>query len=343
MTIENPPSTGPARSWLRLAVKGTTWAVTALVVAWVLFVFAGPNRHAVIAGKIYRSSQPSGSQIASQVKAKGIRTVLNLRGFCAGVDWYESEQRAIRDAGANLEDVTMSAKCLPAPGELRRIIDVFDHAEYPILIHCKEGKDRTGLAAATALLLYTDATVTVARRELGAHLGHLPVGRTVAMDDFFDRYERWLANRNGSHTPARYRDWALNHYIPGVGRAEIAFQSTPTKSVVRGQSLALPVRVTNRSEDEWEFKPGATSAIHLGYLLVRDGTPVYESQAGMFRRTVKPGESIDLNVALPPLRVPGEYLLRLEMKDFRGAGIPDRASAFSKFGDDPVDVVFRVE
>ena len=81
----------------------------------------------------------------------------------------------------------------------------------------------------------------------------------------------------------------------------------------------------------------------MGYVLVRNGTPIFEEKAGLFQRTINPGEAIELLVATLPLRVPGEYLLKLEMQDYRGAGIPDRATAFSKYGDDPLEVVFRVE
>ena len=110
-----------------------------------------------------------------------------------------------------------------------------------------------------------------------------------------------------------------------------------------GTPLALTVRVTNRSQDPWEFQPGSTTAIHLGYVLVRNGMSIFEEKAGLFRRTVNPGESIDLLVATSPLREPGDYLLKLEMQDYRGAGIADRATAFSKYGDDPLEVVFQVE
>jgi protein tyrosine phosphatase (PTP) superfamily phosphohydrolase (DUF442 family) len=318
-------------------------ALAALVVAgWFGYVFAGPNRHAVIPGQVYRCSQPSDAQITELARTGRVRTVLNLRGHCPGMDWYESQMRACAEAGVNLEDVTMSAKCLPTPAEVRRVIDVFDHADRPILIHCKEGKDRTGLAAAMALLLYTDASLATATRQLAFVYGHFPVGRTVAMDDFFVRYERWLARRNETHSPDRFRDWATNHYVPGVGKAGIAFLTPPTV-VKAGTAPAFPVRLTNRSDDDWEFQPGSTAGVQLGYSLWKDGKPVAEGKAGLVRKTVRPGESIDLVVALPPVRQPGEYVFKLYLADYRGAGIPERATLFTKYGDDPAEVSLRVE
>jgi hypothetical protein len=72
-------------------------------------------------------------------------------------------------------------------------------------------------------------------------------------------------------------------------------------------------------------------------------TLVDEDKAGLFSKTVKPGESIDLTVALPKLTIAGRYHLRLEMLDFDGAGIGDRATPFTKLGDEPVDVSFEVK
>jgi hypothetical protein len=46
---------------------------------------------------------------------------------------------------------------------------------------------------------------------------------------------------------------------------------------------------------------------------------------------------------LPPLTAPGEFVLKLDLADYRGAGIPDRATLFTKYGDDPVEVPLRVE
>lgn len=327
----------------RWAVQVPIWLVIVLAASWVIYIFAGPNRHTVVPGKIYRCSQQTGRQFEDQIRSKGIRTILNLRGYCPGVDWYEAEQRAVSNTQTNLEDVTMSAKCLPAPGEVRRIIDVFDHAEYPILIHCKEGKDRTGLAAAMALLLYSDATLNQARRQLLPIYGHLPVGRTVAMDEFFDRYELWLTNQKLTHSPSQFRDWALHHYIPGVGKAEFAISSPLPATIKTGTPFSLNVKVTNRSADTWDFQPGSTAAIHLDYVLLRNGVPVYGDRAGLFRKIVLPGESVEFNVTSPPLREPGQYQLKLEMQDYRGAGIPDRAAAFSKYGDDPLELNFKVE
>ena len=56
------------------------------------------------------------------------------------------------------------------------------------------------------LLLYTDAALARARRQLWPRYGHFRFGRTAAMDAFLDRYETWLAESDAdSSCSPRYQ------------------------------------------------------------------------------------------------------------------------------------------
>src|SRR5262249_25709305 len=151
-----------------------------------------------------------GDDLTRLIRAKGVRTVINLRGTCPETDWYVGEARATHAAGVSQEDLALSAKRLPAPDEVRRLIDVLDHTEYPITFHCQRGADRTGLVGTAARLLLTGDTLPEARRQLWPRYGHISAGRTAEIDRFFNLYEAWLSGT--PHTPERFRDWATNHY-----------------------------------------------------------------------------------------------------------------------------------
>ena len=224
---------------------------------------------------------------------------------------------------------------MPPPAELRRLIDVLDHTEYPVLIHCKRGADRTGMVATITRLLYTDDTLIQARRQLWPRYGHFEYGRTAALDRFFDQYEDWLTANHVEHNPGRFRDWVLNHYSPGPARSELAWLDPVPNPVPHDRAFAFRVRATNRSATAWEFKPGNYAGIHLGYVVAGESlTPVYRGQAGLLRATVRPGESIDLTVTVPPLKTPGRYALVAEMHNATAAGVPIRANSFVQFGDE---------
>ncbi|CAN5308370.1 hypothetical protein BH11PLA2_BH11PLA2_48980 [soil metagenome] len=320
------------RTWTRRGVRKTLTLLLGLpLLAYMLFVFLGTNWHTVIDGKVYRSSQLSGDTLAEYLRNKQVKTVINLRGYCPDFEWYRDEVTTTSSLGVSQEDITFSANRLLPPTELKRLIDVFDKTEYPIVLHCKQGADRTGLASAIVLLLYTNASLERARRELLPHRGHFPVARTAAMDDFLDRYEAWLNGRN--HEPALFRDWAFNIYVAGPAKAEFTWL-TPIPAVIpANKPFALTLQATNRSTDPWRFTAGSTSGIHLVYCVYDEKhESVLKDQAGLLNRVVAPSESIDLTLAFPKL-APGRYALRAEMADFTGAAVPVRAQYFYQFGD----------
>src|SRR5437764_3788361 len=94
-------------------------------------VMFGSNFHAVVPGRIYRCSQPSAQALDRLIAEHGIRTVINLRGSCDPFPWYLDEARATHRHNVSQEDICFSAGRLPAVPELRRLVEVLDHTEYP--------------------------------------------------------------------------------------------------------------------------------------------------------------------------------------------------------------------
>ncbi len=297
-------------------------------------VFLYTNKHTVIPGRVYRSAQLSAAGLEREIADRGIRTVVNLRGTCPETPWYTAEARATVAADVNLEDVSLSAKRLPAPAELRRLVEVLDGTEYPIIFHCQQGADRTGLAATAVLLLHTDATVARARRQLWPLYGHVNAGRTAAIDRVFDFYESWLAARHEPHTPDRFRHWATTEYCPGPYRARVTLLDPPP-TVPAARGFSLRVRCDNTSIEPWTFRPGAAGGVQLRYQLYTPaGTRVFVGHAGRLAATVAPGGSIALAAGLPPLKEPGRYVFHADLLDTQVIDLHD--ADFVQYGSEPL-------
>lgn len=338
LNVSQPAPNAPLRR--RLGKWGRRSAILVVLVVvglWAAELYALGNHHTVIPGRVYRCAQPSARTLRDLVAGVHVRTVINLRGTSHGQPWYVTESQAAHDLNLSQEDITFSANRLPAPAELRRLIDIFDHTEYPVVIHCKAGSDRTGLASAMAMLLLTDATLEEALGQLGIRYGHFRFGRTAAMDRFFDLYQDWLGAQSATHTPQRFRDWALSVYTPGPAKSDLSWLDTPTKPVPTDQPFPARVKAVNRSQVAWEFRPGDYVALHLAYVLAsEDRVGIYRGKAGLLRATVPPGGEIVFDVVVPPVPTPGRYVLTAELFDATGAGVPFRVNPFTQFGDEAI-------
>jgi hypothetical protein len=278
-------------------------------------VFLGRNLHAVVPGRVYRCAQLSGPGLEQVVHAYGVRGVVNLRGCCDPAPEYLEECRATHRLGIAQYDIELSAGRLPSVHEMRRFVEVLDRADYPLLLHCKRGADRTGLASAVTVLLQTDSSLAEARRQLGLRYGHLALGRPAYLDQFLELYTAWLGQQERDHAPALFRRWLWNDYCPGPCRCTLEPLAFPAW-IPCGEPTALRVRAHNTGIQTWQLRPGTNAGIHLGFVLrdPHENCIAYD-RSGLFNAEVAPGHSIDLTLALPALHEPGRYRLFVDMKD----------------------------
>ncbi len=91
-------------------------------------------------GRIYRSAQPSPFFLRWLRSGPEIRTLVNLRGDTPG--W---ESRFAARNGMRLFSFDLSASRPPRQSEVDRFLRVLrDPENYPLLVHCRNGVDRTG-------------------------------------------------------------------------------------------------------------------------------------------------------------------------------------------------------
>jgi len=147
------------------------------------------NLGTITAGQAYRSNQLTGAGFRKEITALGLKSVINLRGACPKEDWYRDEVAVCQASGVSHYDIHMSATKLPPPETVALLIRTLHEAPRPVLIHCKQGADRTGLAAAAWLIMEEGQTPSKATfLGLTAWHGHFPVGGVGAMDRFFRLY-----------------------------------------------------------------------------------------------------------------------------------------------------------
>ena len=192
------------------------------------------NFGTVAPGRVYRSGQLSAGALAKTVRALGVKTVLNLRGPNPDRAWYREELAATTAAGATQVDFAMSSSEWLSRSQLRALVRTLDSAEYPVLIHCEWGSERTGLVSAVSELLRPGGRLADAENQFTIRHMFLRVKDGKVMAEHLDEYAAWLARNEWGHSPSRFRAWADGGYVPrGATREDWPYNPYPLVSVTR--------------------------------------------------------------------------------------------------------------
>jgi Tyrosine phosphatase family len=225
--------------------RGYGWPValktTILILATVtisLPSFHG-NLGVVDAGKVFRSAQPL-EGFERLVHERKLASVLDLRAGSNADWWYENEVRVCSQSGVEFYDFPMSAERRPTRRALLVLIDLFKQCRYPLLIHCKSGSDRTGLASALYQMIAQGVPPEKAEEAFSLRYWHVPIFGHERLHDPIVEYAAWLAEHHQTHTPARFRSWVEQDYASGDEDAPIR----PLRPGPREQIVIKPSTVT---------------------------------------------------------------------------------------------------
>lgn len=206
----------------------------------------GDNFHPVVPGRVYRSAQVNPPRLEELIQRYHLRTVISLRGGNEGDRWYRGETAVCQRLGVLHSSVSLRATALPSPRQLRALLQLLDRSPYPVLLHCRGGADRSGLAATLYLNLYAHVPLGKAlEQQLTWRYGHFR-GQARAMDDFFELYRHtsaglglreWIEQRY----PRLYR--ALRHPKRSAGPRS-SYRNCISTPVI--SAVARPVFVSTR-------------------------------------------------------------------------------------------------
>ncbi len=219
----NTPSGRPGRRRRLRRVALTSTLVLVILALSTCWIFRRPwfqgNLAVVDAGRVVRSAQPT-SHLPEWIREYGIRSILNLRGGSAADWWYEAEVKTALGGGVTFYDFPISATKRPSRRELLVLIDTLRSCTYPLLIHCKSGADRTGLASALYMMVERGIPPERAEDAFTLEHGHVPLCGPEHLHEPLREYAAWLAARGLVHSPDRFRDWVKNDYASPEGSVD---------------------------------------------------------------------------------------------------------------------------
>ena len=118
--------------------------------------------------------------------------MINLRGANPTKAWYRDEVAAARRLGLTVIDFRMKASRRLSGEEAAGLIRLLRSVQKPVLVHCKGGADRAGLASALYLATVKGLPKALAQQQLSLAYGHVawPFAPAYAMDESFLALQR---------------------------------------------------------------------------------------------------------------------------------------------------------
>jgi len=158
-----------------------------------LYIEEQGNFHVITAGEAYRSAILDKGKLDYYVRQYNIKSIVNLLGKKPREAWYKEEIEFCAEHNLKHYDVSLPVSKEPTKEDVQNLLEVFKNAPRPVLIHCKAGADRSGLAAAMWKVIVDKEPKSEAAKQLSIWYGHIPIGKTIAMDRFF---EEWNSGMN---------------------------------------------------------------------------------------------------------------------------------------------------
>ena len=155
---------------------------------------------------MFRSAQPS-PYMLENFKKKGIKTIINLRGERDNsINFFE--KNICEKLGLNLIEFKLLSRAAPSKVQIHNAKQIFKNINYPALMHCKSGADRTGIMSVLYLIFHKQMDVKVALSELSIKYLHIKISKSGILDAFFEKYLLYI--RQGGKSD--FYNWTQNIY-----------------------------------------------------------------------------------------------------------------------------------
>jgi hypothetical protein len=208
--------------WRWVLATGLAGVILAVPAVYYRVVYTGEKRFREVSpGKFYRCGQMTASAFRKEIRAHGIKLVINLQDeypdpLLSDGYWdapHVPESEVCKEAGAKFVFLSFAGdrglleRDAASSTHRPRVIDDFlklcdDPTNYPILIHCLAGLHRTGALTAVYRMEYEGWSVADAVRELRAN-GYGDRKATTANDYIYEYLYLYQPRSRGQESGVR--------------------------------------------------------------------------------------------------------------------------------------------
>jgi len=181
----------------------------------ILKYWLGPdNFREVIPETLYRANLLEPQLLSNYITTHGLKTIINLIGEQPQEEWWHQENDISKRHNVVFYNIPLIEHEYMKPEHLELLFNIFSTTQAPIMMHCKRGVDRTGIAIALWLLeeagaSHEDASLQLSYWRYGHHGSKHP--------QLLSFLKLWAALRgrfDRTHALQEYRE-IYNHYELG--------------------------------------------------------------------------------------------------------------------------------
>jgi len=159
-----------------------------------------------VSNELYRSAQPNPYQLKRIIKKYNIKTIINLRGPDE-IAILELEREVCKNLNVKFIETEYKSREIPTFQKIKEAKELFESIEYPALIHCKAGADRTGLMALLYLYFIKKVPIKEGLKQLSfIPYGHVNYANTGLVDFYFKKFMEY----EKSHSNTDLLSWSKN-------------------------------------------------------------------------------------------------------------------------------------
>lgn len=204
----------------------------------------------ILREEIYLSSQPGKKKLLRFIKKYKVKSVINLRGENEGKRWFEEEKNFLKEKNILFFNLKLSKDKDFPRREALKFLRIFEKIKYPVLIHCKDGYDRSYFFAKLFLNLKD--------KDLSKRFY-----KETKIWEFFKFYKSFLEEKNIADNSKNLKYFIEKEYIPENFRYSLFFIKKP-ELLKEEEFLFFKVKVKNESRKIWILKNDLKEGIRLG-------------------------------------------------------------------------------
>jgi protein tyrosine/serine phosphatase len=164
-----------------------------------------PNFYTVIPNQVYRSAELTQSQHQHYFNQYRYKSILHLESANNSKAWYKIEKAMVKKHHLQYYALPMDAHGLPTRTELKQLINIIQTSPKPLLIHCKQGADRTGLGSMLSVLFLTGHPYDIAKKQVSLKYGVSSSTSTGVI--VIEHFEKWLKQNNLAASRETFQTW----------------------------------------------------------------------------------------------------------------------------------------